>query len=177
MWLVVHVYGFEFDVLWPVTSNFIVNGSVGVTESNFTDVNINLLATDPDEIADPATGALVEPAAGVLDLQLPRLAPFTASAGFTYFQDFGFGDVTFNGNYSHRDASFFTDNNLGVIPSQDRVDASISYNIPNTGGNISIYGKNITNDVLLGGDTQLGLGTFSPLAKGGVYGIELTYEY
>jgi len=53
---------------------------LGITESNFTEVNINLLATNPDEIADPATGALIAPFDGVLDLDLPRLAPLSASA-------------------------------------------------------------------------------------------------
>ncbi len=166
----VDVYGFEFDVLWPVTDNFLLNGSIGVTQSNFTEVNINLLAANSGEINNP-------PADGVLDLQLPRLAPFTASAGFTYAQDFGFGEVVFNGNYSHRDASFFTDNNFGIIPSQDRFDANVSYDVPNSGVNLTVYGKNITNEVILGGDTQLSNGTFSPLGKGGVYGVELTYEY
>ena len=172
----VEVFGVEFDALWPVTENLILNGALGITESNFTEVNINLLATNPGEIADPA-GNLIAPFDGVLDLDLPRLAPLSASVGFTYFQNFGFGDLTFNGSYSHRDEVAFTDNNLGTIPAQDRFDASISYLIPDTGINATLYGKNLSNDVLVGGDTQLGAGTFSPLAKGRLFGVELTYEY
>jgi len=166
----VEVFGFEFDALWPVTDNFILNGSIGYVESNFTEVNINLLAANSTEIDLP-------PADGVLDLRLPRLAPFTASVGFTYVQNIGYGDVVLNANYSHRDASFFTDNNFGVIPAQDRVDLSLSYDIPETGVNMTLYGKNLTNDVILGGDTQLSNGTFSPLGKGRVLGIELSYVY
>jgi len=49
----------------------------------------------------------------------------------------------------------------------------------------SLYGKNLENEVLQGGDTQLPLtigpaplgGTFSPLLKGRVIGAQVTYTY
>ena len=164
------IYGFEVDAIWPLTDNFLVNGSIGVVESNLTDIFVNLLAPTPAELSTTVPDA-------AFDLEIPRLAPFTASAGFTYFQDFGFGNVTFNGNYARRDQTFFTDNNLGFIPAQDRIDASIQYDVPNTGVNLTVYGKNLLDDVIFGGDTQLSNGTFSPLGKGRVFGVEITVEY
>ena len=49
----------------------------------------------------------------------------------------------------------------------------------------SLYGRNLLNEVKHGGDTQLpdtisGVptgGTFSPLAKGRVYGAEVTFSF
>jgi iron complex outermembrane receptor protein len=53
---------------------------------------------------------------------------------------------------------------------------------------VSLYGKNLLNDVKHGGDTQLPAtlgppaiafplgGTFSPLSKGRIVGIELGYK-
>jgi iron complex outermembrane receptor protein len=50
---------------------------------------------------------------------------------------------------------------------------------------IGIYGKNMLNEVKHGGDTQLPSvlgpvqlgGTFSPLAKGRVFGVEFTINF
>jgi len=164
------IYGFELDALWPVTNNFILNGSIGVVEGNFTDVTINLNTPDAAGLALPAGD-------DDLELDIPRLSPFTASAGFTYFRDVGVGKMTVNGNYSHRDQAAFTDNNLGFINAQDRFDASIGLDFVDSGFNVTVYGKNLSNEVLHGGDTQLSNGTFSPLAKGRVIGVELNYEY
>jgi len=85
--------------------------------------------------------------------------------------------MTLNGNYSHRDQTAFTDNNLGFVNAQDRFDASIGLDIQDTGASVTVYGKNLSNEVLHGGDTQLSNGTFSPLSKGRVIGIEFNYEY
>ena len=172
----VQVFGLEIDAQWAVTDSLVFNFAVGLVESNFTELNVNLLAASPEEISD-TLGNVILPAPEALDLRLPRLAPFTANVGFTYIQDIGFGDIVLNGNYSHRDESFFTDNNLGVIPAQDRVDLSLAYNVPDTGLSVTLYGRNLTNDVILGGDTQLSNGTFSPLGKGRIFGIEFNYEY
>jgi len=126
------IYGIEFDALWPVTDNFIVNGTIGFLESSYTDVSVNLSTS--------------------------------------------FGKMTFNGNYAHRDQAFFTDNNLGFINAQDRFDASIGLDL-SQGFNVTVYGKNLSNEVLHGNDTQLSNGTFAPLAKGRVFGVELNYDY
>jgi len=45
------------------------------------------------------------------------------------------------------------------------------------GFNVTVYGKNLSNEVLHGNDTQLSNGTFAPLAKGRVFGVELNYDY
>ena len=50
---------------------------------------------------------------------------------------------------------------------------------------IGLYAKNILDEVKHGGDTQLSLspgkaplgGTFSPLAKGRTFGVQLTYRH
>ena len=164
------IYGAEIDAVWPVTDNFVLNGSLGITEGEYTDVLLNLTATTGAELSEPA-------GQDDLALEIPRLTPFTASAGFTYFQETGLGLATLNFNYAHRDRVFYTDNNLGFINPQDRVDASLGLDIADSNINVTIYGKNLTNEVLHGNDTQLSAGTFAPLAKGRVMGVELTYEY
>jgi len=161
--------GVEFDVLWPVTNNFVLTGSIGLIDGDFTDITLNLNTPD--------SAGLVLPAGDDdLELDIPRLAPFTASAGFTYLHDATYGRYAVNFNYSHRDETPFTDNNLGFLNAQDRFDASVGLTME-SGWNFTLYGKNLTDEVLHGNDTQLSNGTFAPLAKGRVIGFEVNYEY
>ena len=60
------------------------------------------------------------------------------------------------------------------------VDAGLTYT-PNEGNwKVSIFGKNLTDTVVLGGITglppSLGGGYFAPMKKGRRYGIEFTYS-
>jgi len=163
------ILGIEIDALWPVTNNFIINGSIGLIDGDFTNVTINLNTPDSAGLALPASD-------DDLELDIPRLAPFTASAGITYLHDANYGRYAVNFNYSHRDETPFTDNNLGFLNAQDRFDASVGLTME-SGWNFTLYGKNLTDEVLHGNDTQLSNGTFAPLAKGRVIGLEINYEY
>jgi iron complex outermembrane recepter protein len=83
-------------------------------------------------------------------------------------------------NWSHRDANFYTDNNLGILNGADIIDTTIALNI---GDNaiFSIYGQNLLNEVTHGGETQLpralGGGSFAPLNKGRVAGVERQLKF
>jgi len=164
------IYGLEVDTVWPVTNNLILSASLGLIEGNLRNVGLNIAAADGSEL-------LVETPSSAENLDIPRLSPFTANLGLTYLLDTKQGQYDFNVNYAHRDQTPFTDNNLGFINAQDRVDASIGFTYKDTGLNFTLYGKNLSNEVLFGGDTQLSAGTFSPLSKGRVVGFEVNYEY
>lgn len=164
------IMGAELDVQWPITENLVLSGGLGITDGKYTDVLLNLTASTGAELSEA-------PGEDDLALEIPRLIPFTANAGLTYFHDLSFGKATFNVNYAHRDRAFYTDNNLGFINPQDRIDASLGFDFDDSGVNLTVYGKNLTNQVLHGNDTQLSNGSFAPLAKGRVMGVELTYEY
>ena len=86
---------------------------------------------------------------------------------------------------SHRDESAYLDNNLGSINEQGIIDAGIDMYSGDGHWSIGIYGKNLTDEVKHGGDTQLPAtigpaalgGTFLPLAKGRIIGAEVTYNF
>jgi len=84
-------------------------------------------------------------------------------------------------SYSHRDESWFDDDNEGVFPEQDIINAGIDFYSNDGRWEVGVYGKNLTNEVLWGGETalpgSLGGGTFAPLAKPARYGVELTYNF
>jgi len=60
----------------------------------------------------------------------------------------------------------------------------LAFHVLDDRGTITIFGQNLTNDVQIGGDTQLPArlgpvplgGTFSPLSKGRVFGVELRFS-
>jgi len=62
--------------------------------------------------------------------------------------DASYGQYSFNFNYSNRDETPFTDNNLGFINQQDRIHASINLAFKESDINVSLYGKNLTDKVL-----------------------------
>ncbi|MGH8286288.1 MAG: TonB-dependent receptor, partial [Steroidobacteraceae bacterium] len=111
--------------------------------------------------------------------------------GFLHDLPLGFGGLTTRVNFFHRDESPYTDNNLGRLNEADMLDASIGLNMMDGKLGLSLFGKNLLDEVTEGNDTQLpdsaGFGgdgpagprpvpTFSPLNKGRVLGIELVYR-
>ncbi|MGD8325659.1 MAG: TonB-dependent receptor [Sphingomonadales bacterium] len=163
------IWGFEVDGQYAVTDNFLVRASVGHTDGEYDNVLFDLtgdgLINDTD-----------------LDLRIPRLAPWTYGGGFVYSQDLGdIGGLDLRFDYFHRDSSAYTDNNLGVLNNFDSITANASLTTLDGQLVLSVYGKNLLNEVQYGGDTQLpaalGGGTFSPLAKGRVIGFEAKFKY
>jgi len=167
------IFGFELDATLPVSDGLLLTGGIGYLDGDYTevfeDLNNDGVINDTD-----------------FDLDLPRLSPFSASVGFIYSNDIAvLGLFTATANYSHADASPFSDNNLGLFNTSDRIDANLSLEIMDGLATISVYGKNLTNDVQFGADgilpptlgpVPLG-GTFSPLQKGRVFGAELILKY
>jgi iron complex outermembrane receptor protein len=165
------IWGIEIEAQIAFTDNFIVLGNVGHTEANYDSLlfDIGAPAVTPGFVT-----------AEDLALGIPRVAPWTYGVGFVHTLPLS-DSVTIDSrfNYSHRDASFYTDNNLGTLNEVDMIDAAIALNMGSA--ILSIYGKNLTNEVNFGGDTQLpaalGGGTFSPLQKGRRVGVELQFSF
>ena len=161
------IWGIEIEAQVAVTDNFIVLGNIGHAEGTYDSLlfDIGAPAVSPGVVDDAD-----------LRLEIPRLAPWTYGVGFLHslpLSDSTTIDTRFN--YAHRDLSYYTDNNLGFFNEMDIIDASVALNFGSA--ILSIYGKNFTNEVNFGNDTQLpgalGGGTFSPLAKGRRIGVEL----
>lgn len=160
------IRGFEVEGNVAVTDNFLLTGYVGYTDGEY------------DKIFADISGTT-----GVIDdvdfaLEIPRLVPWTYGAGFVHtlpLNDSMLVNTRFS--YSHRDMSFYTDNNLGTLNELDIIDSSITLSLADGQVGLSLYGKNLLHEVNHGGDTQLpaslGGGTFSPLTKGRIVGIEL----
>lgn len=178
-----NVYGGELELSLFPAPNTVVNASFGYTDANYTDVRFDLNNIPPIDAQDRA-------------LQLPRLANMSVNLRGVYDIFLGTaGVITLRADYSYRDNSFFTDDNIGRLPSGNIFNASISYVLPviETGEvwllpKINIYGRNLLNEVFFGGQTplidELPIGSdialggnISTLKEGRVIGAELRLDW
>ncbi len=167
------ILGFELDGALSLAENIQVTGSVGWLDPEYKKVSFDLNSDGGIDDRDK-------------DLDLPRAAEWTWSLGLMHRLQAGdWGDIDTRVRYSYRDKSFFTDNNLGYILSQKILDAGLDFHLANSRWVLSIYGKNLLNEVKHGGDTQLPSmlgpiplgGAYAPLAKGRVIGGEVTFQF
>jgi iron complex outermembrane receptor protein len=169
------VYGIEADAQVSLLDNLLIIGAIGYNEGGYTEVREDFLPAANGGI----DGVFTDEEA----LELPGLAPLTSSASIIHDLDLGaLGDIATRVTYSHRGRAFGV-NNDSVLPSTDLLDFNVSWVPENVDGlQVSVFGRNMTNDVVFLGDTQLdnlaafGTSTFSNMAKGRHVGIELTLE-
>ena len=167
------ILGLEIEGQLIVSDSFLIDASLGLQDGDYRTL---LFDISGDGIVDDVD----------LALDIPRLAPVTANIGFIYDHDLGdFGMLTARANYSHRAESAFTDSNRGIFNAGDRVDAGLTLAMNDGRTRLSLYGKNLTNNVQHGGISPLPPllgpiplgGTFATLAKGRVVGLELQIDY
>ncbi|MAT91646.1 MAG: hypothetical protein CME59_03520 [Halioglobus sp.] len=167
--------GFEVDATFPITENLVAIATVGYTDAEYDSVQDDL---NEDGVVDGKDE----------DLDLPRAPEWTYSFGLNHDLELGsWGYMSSRVNYAYRDESMFTDSNLGYILEQEILDAGLDFYSNDGHWVFSIYGRNLLDEVKHGGDTQLpdefsttGVawgGTFSPLAKGRHYGVEVRYNW
>jgi len=79
-------------------------------------------------------------------------------------------------SYNYRDRNAYTDDNRGFFDAAGIWDAGLSLEFNEGRHVLALYGKNLSDEVTYGNDTQLpatlGGGTFSPLNRGRVIGLE-----
>lgn len=176
--------GLELEGRYAVTDNLLLTANVGLIDAEYDDVFFDLSGT---------TGVID---GDDLGLALPRVPESTYGVGVLHDADLGnYGSFVSRVNVQHRDEVAFTDSNFGWIQEADYVDANFTWNTPREGLAFSLYGKNLLDEVQAGGDTQTpfpgplsngvdepfgefpAAGTFSPLSKGRIIGIELNYTH
>ena len=167
------IFGFEIESTFALTDNLILQGSVGWVDPSYKTIRFDL---NGDGVIDKEDK----------NLGLPRAAEWTWNIGLTHEWEFNHGGALSSRiNYAYRDESFYTDNNLGYLLSQDILDLGVDYHTAGGHWVFSVYGRNLLDSVKHGGDTQLPSvlgpvptgGSFAPLAKGQVLGLEVTFNY
>ena len=167
------ILGFELDGVYSLARNFVVTGSIGMIDAQYTKVLYDL---NGDGVINQDD----------LNLNLKRAPELTYAIGFNWDVDIGsWGYMSARASFAHRDETAWSEDNRAYVPEQDIVDAGLSFSSNDGMWVFALYGKNLTNEVKWGGDTQLPStlgpaplgGTFSPLAKGRMYGAEVTVTF
>ncbi|KUJ84288.1 TonB-dependent receptor [Microbulbifer flavimaris] len=164
------IRGAEFEAMAVASDNLLFTLNAGYVDGDYDQV-----------LGDISGDGLVNDVD--LGLDIPRLAPWTYGVGLVHDLSLGSaGTVTSRINFNHRDASPYTDNNRGLLSAADMLDFSIGYT-PDAGNyQLAFFGRNMLDEVTEGNNTQLpvNLGgpgaSFTPLNKGRVMGVELTYD-
>ncbi len=178
------IRGFEAEGRYQLTDRLLVSGSVGHIDARYTKVFYDISG-------DGAIGA------ADLELALPRVPRWTWGVGALHEAWIGeTSRIVTRVDFQHRSRYAYTDSNFGWVAASDNLDASLTWYLPVKGMSISVWGKNLLDEVQFGGDTQIpfgsgaysdgnnrpfdpspAAGTFSPLAKGRVVGVEFGVEF
>jgi len=176
------ILGFEVEGRARVTDNLIFTANLGIIDDDYKSVAFDISSDGAIDDADTA-------------LRLPRVPEVTWGVGMLHELILPNGAIVSRVNYQFRDEFAYTDNNFGWIQAADNLDANITWETPMDGLSVSIYGKNLLDQVQAGGDTQLPFGgplsngvnrpfdaypaggTLSPLSKGRQIGAEMTLEF
>jgi len=176
------ILGFEVEGRARVTDNLIFTANLGIIDDDYKNVAFDISSDGAIDDADTA-------------LRLPRVPEVSWGVGMLHELILPNGAIVSRVNYQFRDEFAYTDNNFGWIQAADNLDANITWETPMDGLSVSIYGKNLLDQVQAGGDTQLPFGgplsngvnrpfdaypaggTLSPLSKGRQIGAEMTFEF
>ena len=164
------INGAEFEAMAAATDNLLFTFNVGYVDGDYDSVRGDISG---DGIVNDVD----------LGLDIPRLAPWTYGVGMVHDLQLGsLGILTSRLNFNHRDEAPYTDNNLGMLSAADMLDISFGFSPDSGNYRLALFGKNMLDEVTEGNNTQLptslgGLGaSFTPLNKGRVMGVELTYD-
>ncbi|MBL4671296.1 MAG: TonB-dependent receptor [Arenicella sp.] len=159
------ISGFEIDTVIGLSENLVFQAGLGYTDASY----------DSFASAEAQTGL----SASELDFVLAPKTTFSAAA--TY--DWNIGAESFISGrlaYAFVDDSVSDDFNTVRNEAYDFIDASLTYN-SDTGLKVSLYGKNITDEVYYDFGTNFSSSALAVrsfwLTPPRTYGVEVTYEF
>ena len=176
------IYGFEAEARMRVSDGLLFTANVGLIDDQYDAIRFDISGDGQIDDAD-------------LDLRLPRVPNYTWGVGVINELVLGTSTIVSRANLQYRDEFAYTDNNFGYIQDAINLEANITWETPMDGLSVSIYGRNLFDQVQAGGDTQLpfggplsnginrpfdffpAAGTFSPLSKGRQVGVEATFDF
>lgn len=159
------IRGFEMDTAIMLDDTTFLNASIGYVDAKLDSVMHDLNNDGSIDGAD-------------LSLEIPRAAPLSYSIGISKDHKVGGWDASTRLTFAHRDRSYYLDSNKGWVNEQDRINLGIDVYSPDGKMNIGLFGKNLKDEVVHGNDTQLSfMGTFAPLLKGRIIGVQVIYNY
>jgi iron complex outermembrane receptor protein len=176
------ITGFEAESTIRLSDTLVFNANVGIIDDQYDEI---LFDISGDGVIDQQD----------FDLRIPRIPAVNWGVGIVHELFLGDSEILTRVNYQYRDEFAFTDDNLGWIQDFSNLEANVTWVTPIEGFSLSVYGRNLFDQVQAGGDTQLPFGgprstgqrvpfannptggTLSPLQRGRNIGIEAMFEF
>jgi iron complex outermembrane recepter protein len=175
------IEGAELEMAAALTPQLLLTGNVGYVDGDYVPGSLRF-----DLNGDNVINGVDE------KLRIPRLAKLTWGVGVNYDLPLGPGRrLNARANFNHRDSAAYNDNNRGILNTVDMLDAGATLSLLDERLSVGFFGKNLTNKVMEGNESPfagavysgvvgstdpLVFGSYRPLMKGRVYGIELSYR-
>ena len=157
------IFGLELEGSFALTQDLMLRAAMGYIDTEYTEVKFDLNRDNAVDRKDKA-------------LEPPRAPTWTYSLGLLHTVNIGHRyRLVSRVSYAYRDKEYNTDSNLGFNRQLKLLKAGVDLHVNDSQWVVSVYGKNLLGQVKHG-INGLG-GAFSPLAKGRVYGLELTYYF
>ena len=158
-------WGLEMEGMMVLSPGLVFLGSLGYVEPDYTKVKFDLNRDGKLDSKDAA-------------LEPPRAAHWTYSLGLLHDLRVGTrARLASRVIYAYRDKEYTNDDNTGFNRQQKMLQAGMDIHLDNSQWVVGLYGKNLLDYARFGTDIQLPTGTFSPLMRGRVFGLELTYHF
>ena len=158
-------WGLEMEGMMVLSPGLVFLGSLGYVEPDYTKVKFDLNRDGKLDSKDEA-------------LEPPRAAHWTYSLGLLHDLRVGTrARLASRVIYAYRDKEYTNDDNTGFNRQQKMLQAGVDIHLDNSQWVVGLYGKNLLDYARFGTDIQLPTGTFSPLMRGQVFGLELTYHF
>lgn len=159
-------FGAELELSYLVGENLLLQGNFGYIESEF------------DEFTDfDLTGDSVPDPELAKKLEVAHVPHWTNSLSATYDMDVPMGFISLRGTYSYTDDSFADDANTYNISSYELWDASATLTTNDGHWSVSLFGKNLTDEVYFQSVFIFGVIDVADLGPRRSYGLSVTYEY
>ena len=183
------IRGGEMEASFEPAQGWRISASLGHIDARYKDVRFDINS-------DLAINALDR------ELALPRAPRWTWGLGGqfrTSLSGLGLDEqsaLSARIDFQHRSRIAYTDNNWGFNSASDRLNASLSIDLGDPAIRLTVFGRNLLDEVQFGGDTQLpfaggvysdgnnrpfdprpAAGTFSPLEKGRTVGVEVALDF
>ena len=158
-------WGLEMEGMMVLSPGLVFLGSLGYVKPDYTKVKFDLNRDGKLDSKDEA-------------LEPPRAAHWTYSLGLLHDLRVGTrARLASRVIYAYRDKEYTNDDNTGFNRQQKMLQAGVDIHLDNSQWVVGLYGKNLLDYARFGTDIQLPTGTFSPLMRGRVFGLELTYHF
>lgn len=164
--------GAELEMNWTVGGGLSINANVGWLDARYDEFIADFTS---DGIANPTDNS---------DLPLVFAPRWSGSIGATYMRDFEFGTFTINANAVYMDDAYTSGglinrtSNIQVRPSNTLLDASMSFEAPDGTWRVGLWGKNLTDELVINNTFGLGaLGNLRVYSPPRTFGIDFGVNF